>query len=341
MSLDPKQTSFGRHETFPLRYAWLSKGFEAMTRDPGIFSTPDHAMVRLGVGRNMVNAIAYWLQAARLASIEEGEARPTELGMALLGSEGDPFLEDETTLWVIHWLIASNARQATGFYWFFNHFGLERFRFDDLLLGLSDVVGRELKLKRSKSTLKSDVTTLLRMYAPHKANINQGSKPGGKQRDEDHLDTPMGPLCLVEQTARTREFSSRRLPRPFLPALALHVALSECFDHGESDASPRPRAASPSDFHSTPNAGLNQVDSQAQPAIPIRELLYGRSEGGAPGAVFRLSEDGLMAALARVMETWPGQYALRDTAGIHQLYRIGAPVAPVTLLRRHHREGAG
>lgn len=59
MKLDPKQTAFGRHETFPLRYAWLTKGFEALQALPNIFSQPDRAMVLLGVGRNMVSAIQY------------------------------------------------------------------------------------------------------------------------------------------------------------------------------------------------------------------------------------------------------------------------------------------
>ncbi|MCF7993438.1 MAG: DUF4007 family protein [Chromatiaceae bacterium] len=304
MNIDPKNTAFGRHETFPLRYAWLTKGYRAVVEDPRILAEPDRAMVKLGVGRNMVSAIFYWMQAARLIRYAEGEATPTDLGDAILGEQGDCFLEDEATLWVLHWLIASNARLATGFYWFFNRFALPRFREDELRAGLSDFVARELRIERSASTLKSDTSTLLRMYAP-----GDPTEPG---RGEDHLDTPMGQLRLVEQTGQRREFLSTRAARPFLPPLALHLALAECFaDAGES-----------------------------RPAIPVRDLLYGRDTGPAPGAVFRLSEDGLMTALNRVMRIWPSCYDLRDTAGVHQLYRIGKLPSPDMMLRDYYQQEA-
>jgi len=304
MKLDPKQTAFGRHETFPLRYAWLTKGYQALSERPDIFSRPDRAMVRLGVGRNMVSSILYWLQAARLIEYADGRATLTVLGEALLGERGDRFLEDEATLWVIHWLIASNSRLATGFYWFFNRFALPRFREDELRAGLTEFVMRELRIERSASTLKSDTSTLLRMYAPGSA-----TEPG---RGEDHLDTPMSQLRLVEQTSRGREFLSGRAVRPFLPPMALHLALAECFAE----------------------------ERDGQPVIPIRDLLYGRDEGAAPGAVFRLSEEGLMTAINRVMAVWPGCYELRDTAGIHQLYRIRDIGTPRAILRDYYAQEA-
>jgi hypothetical protein len=304
VNIDPKNTAFGRHETFPLRYAWLSKGYEALAANPAIFSQPDAAMVKLGVGRNMVNAILYWLQAARLIEYADGQATATTLGDTILGEQGDRFLEDEATLWVIHWLIASNSRLATGFFWFFNRFALPRFREDELRASLADFVERELRIERSASTLKSDTSTLLRMDAPVDA-----AAPG---RGEDHLDTPMSQLRLVEQTGRAREFVSARTARPFLPPLALHFALAECFAD----------------------------EREGQPAIPIRDLLYRRDDGAAPGAVFRLNEDGLMAALNRVMRTWPGCYELRDTAGIHQLYRIRDLAAPEAILADYYGQEA-
>ena len=304
MNIDPKNTAFGRHETFPLRYAWLTKGYEAVIDRPGIFAQPDLAMVRLGVGRNMVAAILYWLQTARLIEYTEGQATPTPLGETILGEQGDRFLEDEATLWVIHWLIASNSRLATAFYWFFNRFAPPRFHEDELRSGLTDFVERELRIERSASTLKSDTSTLLRMYAP-----GDTTEPG---RGEDHLDTPMSQLRLVEQTGQGREFRSARVARPFLPPLALHFALAECFAE----------------------------EGDGQPAIPISGLLYGRDAGAAPGAVFRLSEDGLMMALNHVMRAWPGCYELRDTAGIHQLYRIRDIGPPEALLRDYYRQEA-
>jgi hypothetical protein len=166
MKLNQKKATFGRHETFPLRYGWLTKGFDAAKQSPDIFTQPEKAMVVLGVGRNMVNAIQYWLQVTGIVTFSEGEATLTSLGEALVGDEGDPYLEDEATLWIIHWLIASNAESATGFYWFFNRFAMPRFQDQEPLQSLSEFVEHELKARRAQSTLKSDISTLLRMYAP-------------------------------------------------------------------------------------------------------------------------------------------------------------------------------
>jgi hypothetical protein len=51
-----QKTAFGRHETFALRYGWLTKGYQAAQKDPKIFQS-DEATVTLGVGVNMVNSI--------------------------------------------------------------------------------------------------------------------------------------------------------------------------------------------------------------------------------------------------------------------------------------------
>jgi hypothetical protein len=123
MKLNRRQTTFGRHETFPLRYAWLTKGLDALRKQPAIFGDPERAMVELGVGRNMVNAIQYWLQVTGVAEFTENRGAATAIGNVLLGPQGDRYLEDEATLWILHWLIAANAEWATGFFWFFNRFG--------------------------------------------------------------------------------------------------------------------------------------------------------------------------------------------------------------------------
>ncbi len=111
MKLNKNKTTFGRHETFPLRYGWLTKGVEVVGKYKDIFHEREHgnAMTKLGIGRNMVNALYYWLQVTGLVKFEGGVGEVSELGNALLGKDGDPYLEDEATLWIVHWLIASNA----------------------------------------------------------------------------------------------------------------------------------------------------------------------------------------------------------------------------------------
>ena len=65
MRLNPNTVSFGRHESFLLRFGWISKGLGALKDDPAVFSQED-ATVTLGVGKNMVASIRHWLQGARL-----------------------------------------------------------------------------------------------------------------------------------------------------------------------------------------------------------------------------------------------------------------------------------
>lgn len=297
MRLNKNKTSFGRHETFPLRYGWLTKGFEAVKADPNFFGRPEQAMVTLGVGRNMVNAIEYWLQAVGVAQIEDGIAKPTELGEALLGDGGDRYLEDEATLWIVHWLLASNAEGATGIYWFFNRYALPRFYHEEMLRALGEFVEREIKPSRSESTLKSEASTLLRLYAPEAG------------RSDEHLDSPLASLRLIERHGDG--YRSPRVIRPFLPPAALHFALAQRF------------AAAP--------------DSAA---LPVRSLLYGDDGWAAPGAAYRLSEEGLMAALGKVMGRYPHAYELRDTAGLHQIYRGRHAPDPLAVLRSHYQGGA-
>ena len=111
------QYTFSGHETFPFRYPWLKKGFDAVCDDPGIFSRDD-AITTLGVGKNMVRSIRHWCLTAGIIEPskagESGEAaalRPTEFGRLLLSDDGlDPYLEDPATLWLLHWQIATIQR---------------------------------------------------------------------------------------------------------------------------------------------------------------------------------------------------------------------------------------
>ena len=61
---------FSGHETFPLRYGWLKKVYEAIEAsvdDPNNKSVflSEQAIARFGVGKNMVASMRYWALAAR------------------------------------------------------------------------------------------------------------------------------------------------------------------------------------------------------------------------------------------------------------------------------------
>ena len=103
MKFNPQKSTFGRHETFPLRYGWLTKAIQTVNKQgfTNIFKQPEAAMIELGLGKNMVNALQYWLQVTGVMNFNEGVAHITDFGEAFLGENGDTYLEDETTIWII------------------------------------------------------------------------------------------------------------------------------------------------------------------------------------------------------------------------------------------------
>src|SRR5258708_5188546 len=125
MGVGTVQHSFSGHETFPFRFPWLKKGFDAVLQDGNVFLRDD-AITTLGVGKNMVRSIRHWcLTAGILAEYRDdgGALRPTDLGTLLLPGDGlDPYLEDPATLWVLHWQVASNRTRAATWFWTFSHF---------------------------------------------------------------------------------------------------------------------------------------------------------------------------------------------------------------------------
>lgn len=76
----------------------------------GLSFTDDYAVVELGVGKNMVASIRYWLRAF---GITNDNGVPTEIGKYLLDDNGaDPYIEDTATLWLLHYMLVT-SRVAT------------------------------------------------------------------------------------------------------------------------------------------------------------------------------------------------------------------------------------
>ncbi len=299
MKFNPDKMAFGRHETFAVRYGWLSKGFQAMTAKNGskIFES-DEATVELGVGKNMVSAIKYWLRACQMISVTDNT--PTELGNALLSKDGlDPYLEDEATIWLLHWLLTTNAELATSWYWFFNRYHKPEFTAQELTTALTDFVNDQIikKKKPSTSTLKNDATLIPRMYTQ--------SKGGTRTPIEELLDSPFALLKLITQTASGRTFQSRPSSRPDLPLGILGFATCEMFKMKETTV------------------------------IPIEDLMYSKDNYPAIGSVFRLTENDLVTKLEKLVGFMPDIFDIRDTAGQHQLY-MSKNINPIEFVKQHY-----
>jgi len=300
--LTPNKAAFGRHETFALRYGWLTKGFQAFQDDSGIFNS-DEATVRLGVGKNMVNSIRYWLRATQMLKMKSGGLQTTEIGEAIFSEQGwDPYLEDEATLWLIHWLLSSNAELATAWFWFFNCFHKAEFNVDEAANALVDFMNQQLSGKHSEKTVRHEINLILRMYSE--------SKSSSKVDLEDALDVPLVSLRLIKPGSSAQDFLSRPERRDNLSLGVFAFAINEVFNY-------------------------RQV-----PSLPITDLMYGEKGGIALGSVFRLTESALIAKLENLVDRYPEIFQINETAGINQLFRNKDDTVSLNFLR-HHYESYG
>ena len=291
-AFDPDRCVFGRHETFPLRYSWLTKGFHELLRDRHLFEADD-VTVRLGVGKNMVNAIRYWLQAARLVERDGNDYEPTDLGQHVFGLDGyDPYLEDEATIWLVHWLLATNAQLATAWHWFFNHFHKPEFTGQEVATALVDFSKQHVNGRNSVNTIRQDANTLLRMYSR--------SQPTARTPLEDALDSPLALLGLVQHEGKGKHYRSQPQRRD-VPVSIIGFAIVELC------------------------GALNVAQ------IPIEQLMYGEGSWPAIGGIFRLTEEALLAKLESLVREMPGTFAVRETAGIHQFYLLD-DIDPLSML---------
>lgn len=185
---EDKLMAFARHETFHFREGWLTKGIKAVVANEDIFMRKD-AMELLGIGSNMVKALRYWMQATKLT--EENPTGKKYQKLTSFGgviSEYDRYLEEEITLWLIHYHLATNKDLATTWYWFFNIFTHKEFD-EDIFLTELDYWVKEQGEEVSLSSLKKDFDLLINTYCSTK---NISANP------EDNLACPLQELGIIE-----------------------------------------------------------------------------------------------------------------------------------------------
>lgn len=298
MNFESNKVAFGRHESFALRFGWLTKGFQAFETNRDIFSDDD-AVVILGVGKNMVNSIRHWLRAAQLIGLGLDQKEVTSLGEFLFSEQKgvDRYLEDEATIWLLHWLLATNPTQATSWYWFFNLFHKPEFTSQEASNALVDFAKDKITAKCAATTVRNDCAVLLRSYVQTKGNM--------KATVEEALDSPLSTLRLVSYSTATKSFQSRLTGRENLPIGIFGFAIADFFKKLE----------------------LTE--------IPIEEIMYSQDERIAPGMLFRLNENGLLTKLEQLISYIPGVFKVDDTAGVHQLYRL-KDIEPLAYLEKHY-----
>lgn len=123
---DITKFTFSGHDSFQCRQLWLKKGYDYVQE--GKSFNDEDAVVKLGVGKNMVSSIRFWLKAF---NVIDNKDIPTEFGVRLFDSDDgyDPFLEDEASLWLLHYQLVKNGF-ASIYFIIFNEFRKEKLFFN-------------------------------------------------------------------------------------------------------------------------------------------------------------------------------------------------------------------
>ena len=295
---------FAGHETFPLRYGWLKKAYDAVRCEelageiPGSIFNDERSIAEFGVGRNMVLSMKHWALATAVLSAEDvpGERNSRistgPVGQLLFGEGLDLYLEHPGSLWLLHWMLASKPGRATTWHWAFNEFHEPSFDRELMRRRLAQRCDELFEAGRlgkgratSGTTIKRDVECLIRTYF-------SGSK-GSRRAPEDSIECPLAELGLIQMAGLGELYRFRRGPRASLPD---EVFLFAVVDFWKS-LHPERRSFS------------------------VEFLTF---EGGSPGQVFLLDEEAVADRLARLEPLSSEKLRWDESSGMRQLYMHGA-----------------
>lgn len=302
---------FSGHESFTLRFAWLPKAVHGTLKHRDLFNE-DEALVHLGVGKNMVRSIRHWgVSGGFLDEISATKGSratrptPSTLGHLLFGADGlDQYLEDPSTLWLIHWQLASRSEGPTTWYWAFNEYPEAEFTKDKLCASLRQFIDRNEWKRIADSTIERDVDCFIRTYIPRRRGKNEVF--------EESLDCPLTELGILGDIEGLGVYAFNRGEHPSLPQAILLYAVLRFWQ-------------------------------QSAPLVKTLSYDQVAYHAGSPGRVFKLSDTALTEYLESLGELTKGAIRFGTTAGLRQLYRhrdITDDFA-MNILRRHYGAGKG
>lgn len=167
-----RKLRFSGHESFICKQFWLKKGYDFLNQQ-NRFSDND-SVVKLGVGKNMVSSIRFWMKAFGLTDHDDNLQ---EIAHFIFdNSTGcDPFLEDLGTVWLLHYqLIKTNY--ASIYHLYFNEFNTQRYDFtkDQLQAFLKRKIEDIDPNIYNQNTIKNDIAVFIRSYLkPKKHELKQ------------------------------------------------------------------------------------------------------------------------------------------------------------------------
>ncbi|MEX0959202.1 MAG: DUF4007 family protein [Burkholderiales bacterium] len=280
---------FSGHETFPLRYGWLKRAYDAVAATESELENKsvflgDDAIARFGIGKNMVASMRHWGSAAGILYESQGSPviRTTDLGRMLFGPGGlDPYVEHPATLWLVHWRLAARADKTTWF-WAFNHYPALTFEREHLVKGISRLVKDRDWSRVASATIKNDIACFIRTYVAR--------QPSGKAGHDDALESPLTELGLIKAIGKKDGFRFVRGPKTTLGDGVFTCSLIDFWSRYASNAA--------------------TLSFEAIAHAP-----------GGPGRVFQFDENDVADRLAALDEATGGALRWSETSGLKQVVR--------------------
>ncbi|WP_375005030.1 DUF4007 family protein [Bacillus velezensis] len=180
--------AYGRHESFYLRDKWLSKGMKAISEDSRFFYDKD-GFEKIGLGKNMVRSLRFWLLAMDLMQETKGKSHIlTDLGKLIY--KYDRLLQKNETVSILHYHLVRNDNDlATVFYWYFNIYKETITQRTELKKSFRIWVKNHETKAVSENSLDRDIDVLVQLYTKN-ANEND---------PEDFIFSPFTKLNLIRE----------------------------------------------------------------------------------------------------------------------------------------------
>ncbi len=184
-------------------------------REYGDWNSAD-SVVKMGVGKNMVASIRYWMRSFGLLENDS----LTEIADYIFCTDRgkDPFVEDLGTLWLLHYLLVSTG-EASLYKLLFTRFQMERITFEreHLVSFVKRIMTEDGKLKAyNENTVKKDVGVLLQNYV----------QPQKTQSMEDYSSLLID-LDLIRQSKDGKQYAFNVEGKRQLPLAILLFAISK------------------------------------------------------------------------------------------------------------------
>lgn len=217
---------FRAHDTFFIRKGWLSKGMRCVRKKPDVFvDRNENPMDVLGIGANMVKALRYWLQVTGITTEPDHGKRVqsfTAFGERIYNN--DRYIEDLGTLFLLQYQLASNEKDATAWYFFFNEFSMSEFTKEDFVEALQKYIKmKEDGCNYAIRSLNDDFTCIINTYLPRYKSSSTTVSP------ESNIDCPFGELGLIDVLNKRKK--TYRKDTPSASSINPIVALAVIIDN--------------------------------------------------------------------------------------------------------------